>query len=809
MWIEGTVDSQGTGTSQGSSVSGTPKDLPSASQLGELAKQWAPDMPPEVVNAVFNVESRHGTNPASWTSRDVGKGRTVIGPGQIQDSAYSWQAGNPKSLAEAYFPSDKLGVPYQKGNLQHVTIASLAFMNEKWTKAKGDIQVFADGYHGKGTSNNGETNISYAAKLRDAANGMGKNAINFFAGRGQSEQQVADLIGRTGTLENLAAKQGEMRKINEQEKAVLASDNANLVSKLLNLGDAGKNIIVAASQESLDKARQTKDFMTRALGFDVTADSTNLTAAGKALDKNLGDLLNLKEGLDKNRSNPIYAILDGMSGGKVSKQFTDNIKQLETESASIGNAMAQIHKAADSAAKIGMATIAGMSEAETRAKLELNTAETDYKVALTKGQTNIKLVELDRKTETAINAIENASTRLGFQQQSLQITAANADLNNKIKLLNEERKAEADPLKQQILEERVAAVEAARETARVKQLEQVKLAKAFENAGTATGQSPKVIEAAYKAKDKATMELVALTNSDAPSLGLLKVMDSKGTLPPADKTALRAAVGLGGWANPTTNKLAAKVEMDVLTEAAKLKAVATPSERVSRELLMDGQRSYEIGLLQNRIVNNADTKQDEKNPYAAPHLLILSNNKTLLAPALMNDKEAQEIYARVSKSKLLNNLQGLTANGTKEIGDKDVANQVATMLASKSGTEYSVAQAAQEGSDYFKLAIKLNNSAKNYTAAGFKEQTDYGVPLTVMTPSLVFTPDNLRSLSGFAIGIPAVGPSLSVAAAKLAEQPAAGIDVSAKPKAKEQVVNLANEEAFKRLVLTLAIKQRN
>lgn len=816
MWIEGTVDSQGSGTSQGSSVpamptkiDGQPENLPSASKLGELAKQWAPDMPPEMVNAVFNIESRHGTNPASWTSRDVGKGRTVIGPGQIQDSAYSWRADNPKSLAEAYFPSDKLGIPYQKGNLEHVTIASLAFMNEKWSKAKGNVQAFADSYHGKGTSNNGETNISYAAKLQDAANGLGKNAINFFAGRGQSEQQLATLIGQTTSVESLATKQDAMRKNTDQEKAVIAADNASLVGKLLNLGEAGKNIVIAASQESLDKARQTKDFMTRALGFDVTADSTNLTAAGKALDKNLGDLLNLKAGLDKNRANPIYAILDGLSGGQVSKQFTGTIKQLEAESASIGNAMGQIHKAAESAAKIGMATIAGMSDAETRAKLEQVTAETDYKVALTKGQTNIKLIELDRKTETAINSIENTTTRLGMQQQSLQITAANAELNNKIKLLAEERKAEADPVKQQLLEERLATIEAARETAKLKQLEQVKLARTFEIAGAATGQSPKVIEAQFKAKDKATMELVALTNSDTPNLGLLKVMDSKGTLPAQDKAALRSAVGLGGWANPTTNRLAAAVELDVLTEAAKLKATTTPGERVTRALTMDNQRSYEIGLLQNRIVNNADTKQDSKNPYAASHLLILSNNKTLLAPALMNDKEAQELYSRVTKSALYINLQAITAGGTKEIGDKDVANQVATLLATKSGSEYSVDRAAKEGSDYFKLAMKLNNAEKNYAAAGFKPQTDYGVPLTVMTPSLVFTPTNLASLSNFALGIPAVGPGLSAMAASMSEKPPAGVDVSAKPKPKEQVVNLANEEAFKRLALTLAIKQRN
>jgi hypothetical protein len=734
MWIEGTADSQNQNTGGASGVPampknlrGQPENLPSASQLGEMAKQWAPDMPPEIVNAVFNVESRHGTNPASWTSRDVGKGRTVIGPGQIQDSPFSWQAGNPKSLAEAYFPSTKLGVAYEKGNLEHVTIASLAFMNEKWNKAKGDVQAFADSYHGKGTSNNGETNITYAAKLKDAANGTSQNAINFFAGRGQPESQIAANSSQTTNVSDLAAKQSEARRLGQEANTVIAKSGEDIINAMLEVKAAGTEVIKTAYKDSVAKAEQAKDFMTRAFGYDITGGTGNAAAAAKALDKNLGDILNLKEGLDRNRANPIYAILDGMSGGKVSKEFTDNIKQREQESTAISNALGQIQARTSDFMQIGAKTVSSMSEAETRARVTESDAIANQKIAVQRGTTNIKLVENDQKIDKLISVIESKSVAQSLQQDKFQLQQAQAEFNHTIKLRDLAAKENKlnDPL---IAEARQAAIDLKQEQLAKMQeavAEKARVAIAVEKASKILGVNSDVLGKNYAAKDKATVDLITSLSKEKPELGTLRLLDSKGLLTTEDSKFVRRAIGQGGWASPATNSTVANYTARVDAEFEKVAPAKNNQEFIARQVLLDNAKAESIGLMQRGIVNTAGLKDGEKNPYAAQHKLILSQNDTLLGPVIATT-EGKAAYEAMKNSQLTKLMRAESSKVA--VGDDTVLNNAAYIL--RTDSSVNARDAARQVVDYFKFAALVNNTEKHYEAVGIRPQTEYGVKLT-------------------------------------------------------------------------------
>lgn len=786
--IEGTTDSAVTSMS--------PRDIPTASQFGEFAKSYAPSVPPEIMNALLNIESQAGTAKGSQIHRDVGNGRTVFGPMQIQSHAGSYRADDSvTSLAQAYFPSKQLKAQFNPDSLVHATVAGMAFAEAAWKKAKGSIEEFAGIYHGKGKSNNGETHITYAAKLRDPVNqGSSEHSINFFAGRGVTERQVAAIANNPEKLqqENIAA--ANARSLGEQQKSTLQASTDSTIAAILGLGKAGLEVLKAEYGEATDKAVAAKDFMTRALGFDVTSNNTNLTAAGKALDKNLGDILNLKDGLDKARSNPIYAILDGMSGGKTSKVFTDAISTRQAEATNISNAVNQIQQMATNASAIGMKTISSMSDAEFRAKAGAQEAKTNYDIAVARGNSDVKSVAIDMKIEKTITGIENATVRLGLAQERAALQQTGIELNNQIKafkLAADQANAPADSEKKA---EQLEALRLGNEKKANDLMEKAKLVKAFETASKALNLDSAIVAKQFAAKDPLTMEIVKGANQDTKSLGVLKLLDSKGKLEEADKIAVRRAVGNSGWADERSNIVIAGSAKLVDAEFAKLKAPKTQAESDARNILRENAKAFEVSKLQDNIVNVSGLRDSEKNPYAANHALVLSSNQTLLAP-VVSKPEAAELYKAVASSQLYKSLQTEMQTGKKIDSDLTVLNAAVKLLKTKSGSEYSTQQAGEDISNYFKFAMLTNNAEKNYSAAGFNNQDTYGVNLTGLAAASGI--DNAMDFVRAAIpGYPIPDSNL-------------GIARNDKQAVRAQLTDLANPQAATRAILTLAIQQRN
>lgn len=690
-----------------------PSTLPTTEHIIELSKRFAPDVPTEIINNVYRIESNYGRDTSSYRSKEIpgkfvnGVQATRRGVFQIQDSAGTAFAGDPvTSLAASSFKLSKTEVPYDNTNLTHLAAAGLSKIQVDWVKAAGDVEKFMDYYHGTGGNNvaGKMSRADYAAQWYQTGKYAGRsNAPPELSGQSINLFNPAEVAQVTQQKESIASNLAA--KLKEAASSQMF-DLQNILGMVDKVGETVKKGIDIAFGEDVAKADRAKQFA-REAGLDV-GDSTGLAArAGEAMRKNLSNLLDSQEALDKKRANPIFAIMDGFTGGKVSKPYTDEIKQLQVQGTQINQGISELQARASAAQSIGASQVASFSEAHYTAIKNQQDAKTDLDKAKLRYDGNVKAANMERQFDTALSGINNSAARLELTQQQAVLSNQRAEIQAGYKALEEGRKDASSKIALELKNEALEKAEATN----LLRASELKTANMI---GAKIGQTPETVLKAYKAGDKSVQALY-FALGDKPTAGGLELAARNNLLTPEQKTARNLSQGPGGWLNSSV--------------VATARALTEDESKIGRKSTLDSLQVTDasfsrVGELQNRIVSTGNTKPQDANPYAAQHKAILSSDPAILSSLINGESADKELLAKVVNSQFYKVLKEKTVN-EKSVGDDTVLNLGTRLVNNRAMTPQ---QAAEQTNAYYELAIKLNNNTRNYAAVGVATQDSYGIP---------------------------------------------------------------------------------
>ena len=673
-----------------------------ATTIGQLAAQYAPDVPLEILGAVFKTESGYGSNPAAYIPNSDG----AIGAGQILSKALGAKYGN----FESYLPG---GNPL---NSEHSTIAALRKINDDWKKSGESIEGFSKLYFGPGKDRYGNTAENhYVPKLLAAIKGQ-SNDQQYWAlvngALGGKSQPLMD----TGTPSNTLSENrlqwmldngGPAKPKQEPEKldtsdtfATAAKSQADTIVESISqsykeLADAKTDLAKSEGNAKVELAKQTEALLS-SMGLNLNDSTSQISQTAQALQIAVGNLRANQDKLNKDRQNPIFAIFDQATGGRMSTMHRARIEQNAAEVAILSKNIQELQSVAQRQIALQPRVSESAIEKEIQAKAKMYLAEAEVNA-------NKLGLQQEVRDERARNAQEIQAAKLDIQRAGLDLRQAQLEWA--------ERRASL-PKQLTFTEQLKIDSQKARE-------------EMFLDTAKAMGMSSEAY-AKYLVEHEHLAAYMVGSDGRLP-IPLVFAKANLGTMDPAQKKLFDSAYGqFSGWATPTGQNVNGiqginylPMSEDEMTQAER--SAKTPAER---EVLRTAMMQAVAEKKKDFVLNTGSQRDEDVNPYVANFGRVAEMAK------LPEFVRQNPIVDRVSKSLLYQTVQEKNAGNSPDkqaVADQEILGHAVQLV--QSG-KLKPADAAKQVSEYFKAQVAMNNYAKQFKELGLPEQDSYRIPVS-------------------------------------------------------------------------------
>ena len=667
-----------------------------STKIGQLASQYAPDVPLELIGAVFKTESNYGSNPAAYSPNSSG----AIGAGQILSKALGARYGN----FEAYMPGGNPLDPEQS------TIAALKKINADWRRSGDSIETFSKLYFGAGKDAAGNTALNhYVPKLLQAIQGQSNdqqywNLVNGALG-GQpqidtgtpsntlSENRLGWMMENGGPAKPVGNPSLAPVAVYASAATSKADQIVESISKSYNdLAEAKTGVDRAEANTKVELANQTEKLLS-AMGLNLNDTGGQIAQTAQALQTAMGKLRADQEKLNQDRQNPIFAIFDLATNGKMSMMHRERIAQGASEISLLSKNIQELQAVGQKQIALQPKVSESAMEKEIQAKA---------KVYQTEAEINANKAGLQQEIRD-----ERAATQAKIAEANLAIKTANLDIAAQRLALQQAQ---------------AAAPKSTSLTAQMKIDSQKAEEEMFVETATAMEMSPtEYVKFLSRNKDLAGYMVGADGKLPLP---LVVAKANLGKLTPTQKKLFDSAFGqFAGWASPNGNTVNGIPGINYIPEGTE-EAMKGAKTKVEKDAVKTG---IVLGIAEKKrdfILNTGRPEDQEINPYTSNFDRVAEMSK------LPEFVKANPIVDRVSKSRLYMDLQAENATNSLDkriVSDEEVLRQAKVMIDSKQLTP---AEAAKQVSDYYKAQVAMNNYAKQFKELGLPEQEVYPVPVS-------------------------------------------------------------------------------
>jgi hypothetical protein len=669
-----------------------------AGNLGQLASTYAPDVPLEILGAVFETESSYGSAPGAYQPNSSG----AIGPGQILSRALGAKYGN----FEAYMPD---GDPL---NPEHATIAALKKISADWNRAGGDIERFAPLYFGAGKDKSGNTAANhYVPKLLAAIQGQSSDAnywdfVNGAMGNsGQMDTGTpSDTLSEARTSYRLAngtprAPAYEPVKLDQESTYTTAATSVaqQLIDKIAagqtEQANAKTGVEAAEASTKIELAKQTESMLS-AFGLNLNDSNSQVSLTAQALQQGMAKLRADQESVNKVSANPLFNVLDTVTGGSLSLTQRKALAQSQDTVKNLTASLAQIQTVAQQQIALQPNVSESAVEKEIQAKSRANLANADVAANKLGLQQEVRNIGLENRLQIqeAKNAL--AQQRIDISMAMKDISAARATLPKQLTF--SQRMQEANQLADEEM---------------------------FLNTSKAMGFNDPAEYVRFLAGNKKLTGYMVGADGRLP-LPLVAAKKNLGKLTPAQNKMFDAAYGqFNGWAAPTSANANSVPGINYLPDGIDELMKTGGKSEVERDAIRQGIVLSIAEKKRDFILNRGNGKDEEANPYAANFARVGQFAK------LPEFTKANPIVDRVSKSILYTTIATKNASNSFDkqgVGDEEVLKEANALVA---GKQLSPQQAAIQVSEYFQAQIAMNNYAKEFKNLGLPDQEAYRVPV--------------------------------------------------------------------------------
>lgn len=689
-------------------------------ELGAIFATFAPDVPVEVAGAMLKQESNFSTDPKSYEPNMSGN----QGPGQI---------GVPEF--NTFFPSKQLGRAGNPNDMKDSAIAAARMVQDRWVKSEGDLNQVARGYYGKGTAKDGSNATDYMhAMLAEMAtlqetplftkfatgnaftrerNGIkSTNKFDMSVGGLPIADYLADKTVVKGTARNAELRLGR-RTVDElaaapqsqsqtlfkpgEVKAILDStqfDLDNVISAVRKSANAELQVAdakTAASEELAAGAKQAAQLF----GFDMGNAASVVEVVANKMKANVLAMVVGQEDLHrKQTTNPVYSLLDNISGGMLSAPTTERLTKIAAENTQLSKAMTEMEGRAKATMEIGKATISQITNAEAQAAKGAIIAKNEVEIAklLQTGNKNLNALSVKLDSMEQTDKIKQASAALAAEKNAWQ------------KAVAEQKAATGANVGAATVAQKEAATLIARQ----------KLAKAEADAAAIVDADNNINKWAGKLgitrpeldklskQDKVISRLV-VGDSAAPAAASMHYLAMNGMLRGDAKVNYDAAFGAVGYAR------------GAVVSRAEFATAKTPE---ARQALVDAKTQLFNSQQLDIYVTGAEP-ESKRNPYGAVYGAIKA-----IKPNTQTAQAAPEtvMFQSTPLAKTLDTKYGKNSSDRQQIGDADIIKTAQELVATQG-----LANVASQVALYYTGAVKLNNFTKKFGEVGLAEQTGYYV----------------------------------------------------------------------------------
>lgn len=668
-----------------------------STQIGQLAAQYAPDVPLELIGAVFKTESGYGRNPNAYVPNSSG----AIGPGQILAKAFGAKYGN----FEAYMPGGNPNDPTQS------TIAALKKISADWKRSGDSIEKFSSLYFGAGQDAAGRTAQNhYIPKLLAAIKGQGEDQDYWklvegaMGGQGQidtgtpsntlSENRLQWMMDNGGP----AKPNPSLSPISTYAEAAKSEADKlidSIVAGHMKVADAKTEVARAEGNEKIELARKTEELLS-AMGLNLKDSSSEIAQTADALQKAMAQLRGHQEKLNQDRQNPIFNIFDTVTKGRMSQIHNANIANSAGMVQNLSKSIQELQAVAQKQVALQPKVSESAIEKEIQAKAKVYQAEAELngnKVGL---QQAVRDERAQAQAELNDAKIKIQEAGLNLRQAQLEWAERKASLPKQL-TVTEKLKVDSQKAEEEMFLDTAKAMGMTSE-------EYVK----------------------FLTKNKNLSAYMVGSDGRLP-VPLVFAKASLGKLTPAQKKLFDSAYGqFSGWATPTGQNVNGiqginylPMSEDEMTQAEK--SAKTPAER---EVLRTAMMQAVAEKKKNFVLNTGSPRDEDVNPYVA------NFNRVAEMAKLPEFVRQNPIVDRVSKSLLYQTVQEKNAGNSPDkqgVADQEILGHAVQLV--QSG-KLKPADAAKQVSEYFKAQVAMNNYAKQFKELGLPEQDSYRIPVS-------------------------------------------------------------------------------
>jgi len=673
-------------------------------KLGELAAAHAPNVPLEIIGAVFKTESGYGSNPAAYRPNSDG----AIGAGQILSKALGAKYGN----FEAYYPG---GNPL---NPEHSAVAAMKKIADDWKRSGGTIEGFAPLYFGGGRDKSGNTAQNhYIPKLLAAIQGQSNDQQYWNLVQGAMGGNAGAPQMNTGTpsstlseartsyrLENgePVAAPSEPAKLDQSATYTTAANSMaqQLIDKIAigqtNAAEAKTGVDAAEANTRVELAKQTEALLSQ-FGLNLKDSNSVIAKTAESLKAAMEKLRQDQGRKMQDQSSPLFNIFDAATGGKLSITQNRNLAASQDAVKNLTASLGQLQAVAQQQLALQPRVSESAMEKEIQAKARANLASADVQAGKLGLEQEVKRLQRDARQE--IDEVKNAlaQQRIDISRAAQEIQAAKATLPKQLTF-----------------------------TQRMQESQQKADEEMFLDTSKAMGFASPEEYVTFLSRNKKLAGYMVEADGRLP-LPLVAAKKNLGKLTPAQSKLFDAAYSqFNGWATPSGANANATPGINYLPDGIEEMMKGGKSE-AERDAIRQGIVLSIAEKKRDFILNRGNGKDEEANPYASNFARVAQFSK------LPEFVKSNPVVDRVGKSILYTTLA--TKNSTNSfdkqgVGDEEVIKQANDLIAGKQLTPQ---QAAIQISEYFQAQVAMNNYAKEFKNLGLPEQETYRVPLAENT----------------------------------------------------------------------------
>jgi hypothetical protein len=666
-------------------------------QLGQIAAEYAPNTPIELIGAVLRTESGYGTNPNAY----VGNSSGAIGPGQILASQLGAKYGN----FEAYYPDGDVNNP------NHTTIAAVRKIADDWGKSGGNLLGFSKRYFGSGTTADGLTATNhYLPKISDALAQQGNDSRYqaFIAGAAEVRANPTmfndnRFAASGGSFAGAAPTVKSVPTLDPDEVATASTVGAaeDIVNQLMSgqqkIADAQTAVDTVKVNQNVALARETESILTM-FGLNPNVTDSEIASTATVLRQATRDLVNTQQQVAELRRDPIFNVLDTFTKGATTLIQSKRIADAQDQVKTLTGTLKELQSAAINQVNLGKTSTYALAEEEIKAQTALNQAKADDKSAALGIAQNFR-----EQKEAAAQRLKQ--DRLEFDKEKAAHLQAYRDAGLAAKIAKGTPLSAAEQ-RQKVLYDRAEAV--------------------YTSTANALGISvDKYVAIIGDPKIPGSRtDLAQFTpgpNGELPT-PLAKLKYSLGKYSEPEAELFNKALGRGGWAAMSGEGNQQYWSDEYKALVAKPGAVGKLSKDEQTKMEAEEVERIAIGK-QSILVNDGTESARATNPYLANFAMLEVVSKM---PALAS---ANPIIGTAVSSDLYRAIQDKNSGNSDDkrtVSDEEVINTATELMSQK---KLSPQQAGKQVSDYFRASVATNNLTEQFDKFGLPPQDRYTIPV--------------------------------------------------------------------------------